>query len=173
LPDAREVRLREVQMLTGKNAKRVSRTYVQHVPEPPGRIFPLLCPVREHDWVPGWTADVLYSDSGYAEDGCVFRTEHTELGETVWTITRRDESSRTIEFALVSLGKVAGRLQIALSPTGEGTACSVTYTFTSLGPEGDAYLDAFTADAYAAKMERWERAITHYLATGTILGHDA
>ena len=40
----------------------------------PARVFPLLCPVREAEWLPGWHAEVLHSASGLAELGCVFRT---------------------------------------------------------------------------------------------------
>ena len=49
-----------------------SLRFVHRVPAPPAEVFPLLCPVREHDWVEGWQAEVLHSESGVAELGCVF-----------------------------------------------------------------------------------------------------
>lgn len=46
----------------------------QHVSAEPEAIFPLLCPVREFDWIPTWDCDLVYTGSGIAEEGCVFRT---------------------------------------------------------------------------------------------------
>lgn len=33
---------------------RVSRTYTQQLCAEPEEVFPLLCPVREADWIEGW-----------------------------------------------------------------------------------------------------------------------
>ncbi|TKJ19417.1 MAG: hypothetical protein CEE43_15405 [Promethearchaeota archaeon Loki_b32] len=54
----------------------------------PEKIFPLLCPAREADWIPGWDAELIYTNSGYAEDKCVFRTNKSNsAGEGLWTFT--------------------------------------------------------------------------------------
>ena len=44
----------------------------------PDRVFPLLCPVQEALWLPGWCAEILHSESGVAELGCVFRTHDAD-----------------------------------------------------------------------------------------------
>ena len=31
----------------------------------PENIFPLLCPAREADWIPGWDSELIYTKSGY------------------------------------------------------------------------------------------------------------
>jgi hypothetical protein len=51
--------------------------------------FPLLCPAREADWIPGWEADILHSDSkGYVSEKCIFRTVKTNpTGEGLWVFT--------------------------------------------------------------------------------------
>ena len=38
----------------------------------PEKIFPLLCPVREMDWIPEWAPKLVISDSGVMEPGCIF-----------------------------------------------------------------------------------------------------
>lgn len=54
----------------------------------PEIIFPLLCPAREADWIPGWDSELVYTKSGYAEDKCVFRTTKANYtGEGLWTFT--------------------------------------------------------------------------------------
>jgi len=68
-------------------APRVSFDLVVPVAGPPRDVFPLLCPVREHDWIPHWSGELIYSDSGVAELGCVFRTT-ASAGEETWTVSR-------------------------------------------------------------------------------------
>jgi hypothetical protein len=36
---------------------------------PVEQVFPLLCPVRECDWLEGWNCTLLHSGSGLAEKG--------------------------------------------------------------------------------------------------------
>ena len=45
----------------------------------PNKAFPLLCPTLEADWVPGWEAELIYTQSGYAEDKCVFKTADKDI----------------------------------------------------------------------------------------------
>ena len=45
---------------------RAIRTYVQDLAAPPERVFPLLCPVRETEWVEGWDPLFVASASGLA-----------------------------------------------------------------------------------------------------------
>jgi hypothetical protein len=40
--------------MTDFRGKRVVHEYKQHNVAPPEKVFPLLCPVREGDWAPGW-----------------------------------------------------------------------------------------------------------------------
>jgi hypothetical protein len=44
----------------------MQKEFVFEVAAPPDRVFPLLCPVRERDWLEGWEADMVYSASGVA-----------------------------------------------------------------------------------------------------------
>src|SRR6185312_15911284 len=55
-------------------AKRVSRTYTQQLIGSPASVFPLLCPVREADWIQGWDPLLVVSESGVAEPDCAFVT---------------------------------------------------------------------------------------------------
>jgi hypothetical protein len=61
-------------------------------------VFPLLCPVREYDWIDVWSCDVIYSESGIAELGCVFLTDLPGRGTETWVVTRF-EPEFVIEFA--------------------------------------------------------------------------
>ena len=59
-------------------ATRVTHEYSQTNDAPPEKVFPLLCPVREEEWVPGWQGRVIYSQSGVAESSCVFATPNED-----------------------------------------------------------------------------------------------
>ena len=47
--------------------KRVTRTYTQGLAGTPEVVFPLLCPVREADWIDGWDPVLVASETGVAE----------------------------------------------------------------------------------------------------------
>ncbi len=149
---------------------RVRRTYRQHLDAPPDRVFPLLCPVREVDWVPGWEPSLVLSASGVAEADCVFVTPG-EAGEAVWVVTRHDASAHVVEFVKVTPGHTVGRIRVQLHPEGpQQTAAEVTYQYTALGEKGEAFVRGFTEAAYADFMRAWERQLNHYLRTGEKLG---
>lgn len=156
--------------MSTQNAKRVTRTHTQTIQGSSDRVFPLLCPVRERDWLDGWTADIVYSDSGVAEQGCVFRTGHDAEPDTIWTIAIREEDPKRLVFVMTTPGVRVGRLQIDVADLdGDRSSVAIEYTFTSLGAEGDAFVASFTEEIFQAKMDWWERAMNHYLATGECL----
>ena len=96
------------------DAKRVSHEYTQTNDAPPEKVFPLLCPVREADWVPGWQYHLIYSGSGLAEDGCVFSTPNDAGPKTVWMVTHYDPTALRIAFAWIEPGMMATQIRIAL-----------------------------------------------------------
>ena len=63
-----------------RTRKRVQFSHPQLVKAKPEEIFPLLCPVREYDWIPEWDCTMVYSESGIAERGCVFQTDRESDG---------------------------------------------------------------------------------------------
>ena len=151
-------------------SKRVSYEYTQTNDAPPEKVFPLLCPVREADWVPGWQSRMIYSESGVAEDGCVFTTPNGSCPETVWMITHYDPVAFEIAFAWVEPGKIATQIRITLSqaPVGK-TSARICYFYTGLSPEGNAVLDRYTTEWFQSKMQSWEKAINHFLRHGSLI----
>jgi len=147
-----------------RKPNRVARSYVQRLTAPPARVFPLLCPVREADWIDGWDPVVVMTESGVAEPGCVFITRAAPA-DAIWIVTRHDPSA-VVEMLKISPGVTACRLTIELEATASGSNARVTYEHTSLGPEGDAFLRGFTEAFYEQFMRDWVARLNHYLATG-------
>lgn len=69
-------------------------------------------------------------------------------------------------------GVTARRIAIRLRATPDGSEAEVTYCQTSLGPEGDAVVGAFTEDFYVPFMQAWETRLNHSLRHGTALRDD-
>ena len=148
------------------NAMRVAHEAVLTISALPEAVFPLLCPVREAEWVPGWQYRLVYSQSGVAELGCVFTTPNDDGSETVWIVTGYVPPER-IEFAWVWPERIATRLEIALAPApGHMTSVTLRYTYTSLSPTGDDILRRYDEAWFAEKMHRFEEALNRYLQTG-------
>lgn len=147
---------------------RVTRTYTQRLVAPPDAVFPLLCPVREADWIPGWDPLLVISASGLAEPDCIFVTS-SQPSDALWYVTRHEPQAGLVEMIRVTPAVTACRLTIRLRATAAGCEADVTYSHTSLGPQGDDFVASFTEDFYRRFMQEWESKLNHYLRHGTAL----
>ena len=152
-------------------ARRVSHEYTQTNDAPPETVFPLLCPVREADWVPGWQYKLIYSKSGVAEAGCVFTTPNDDGTETTWLVTEYDPATFRIAFAWVNPGQVAAQIEIYLTRKKQDTTTAlIRYTYTGLSRAGNQEVGRYDKKWFEQKMRGWEAAINHYLRTGKAMG---
>ncbi len=135
----------------------------------PETVFPLLCPIREYDWIDTWKCRLIYSDSGYAELDCVFKTDFPADGpEDAWVVCRH-EPPRRIEFVRVNPLR-AIRYTICLREALPGrTEADWSQVFTGLNEEGDALVRSLDAAAFSRRMDELEKMLNHYLATGQML----
>ena len=133
-------------------ARRIARRKVFEVAGPPGMVFPLLCPVREREWLEGWKADVVYSDSGVAEENAVFTSENPLLGDAVYVVSRHQPPRGRIQFTVFYPGTCVQKLEIELQPVGEGgTRLDWSRLFTGLSPRGNALIDQITEEVFEAQ----------------------
>ena len=147
---------------------RASRRYIQHLVASPAAVFPLLCPVREADWIDGWDPVRVVSSSGVAERDCAFITE-TATHNAIWYITRHEPENGFVEMLKITPGLTACRISIVVRGVGTGSEAEICYTHTSLGDEGDTFVAGFTEAWFREFMQDWETRINHYLTTGTRL----
>lgn len=147
---------------------RVTRSYTQRLVAGPSAVFPLLCPVREADWVDGWNPSSVVTRSGVAETDCVFVTPATP-NDAIWYVTRHEPANGFVEMLKITPLVTACRLAIQLRPIATGSEAVITYTHTSLGPEGDAFVASFTDEYYGQFMQNWETRINYYLEHGSAL----
>lgn len=149
--------------------RRVRFACSQTVHAEPEAIFPLLCPVLEYDWVPGWDCRLVYTESGVAEPGCVFQTDKPgDGGVDTWVVSHYEPDKR-IEFVRVNRLRTI-QYDIHLEPAGDGsTRLLWEQTITALDEAGDRHVDGLREEDFARMIESLEAMIEHYLSTGEML----
>jgi hypothetical protein len=135
-----------------------------------GELFPLLCPAREADWIPGWDCELVYTDSGYAEENCVFRTDESNpFGEGLWVFTGF-ETNRYVEFVRVQKDLVTSA-RITVTDNGDGTV-TATWNMISTGltEKGNKEIDKLSDDTHSGPVAKM---LGHYLKTGKTIKRSA
>jgi hypothetical protein len=138
---------------------RIAATHIMTLPAPPEKVYPLLCPVRERDWLPGWRCKMIYSSSGLAEKDCVFSVDSRGFGEEIWTCTQY-QPPREVSYVVTIPHVAVTHLTMW------------AYTATELSPDGSADLRRFEAKAFRSEGDGLQRMLTHYLRTGAMLAGD-
>lgn len=148
-------------------ANRVVHEFTQINDAPPEKVFPLLCPVREAEWVPQWQYRMIYSGSGIAERGCVFITPEEDGSESIWQCTEYQPEALRIAYDWVRPGLMAAQIHIQLEARDDGKSnAHVRYSYTALSEAGNAELHRMDRAWFEGKMNSWQTAINHYLQTG-------
>jgi hypothetical protein len=130
-------------------------------------VWPLLCPVREYDWIDVWDCELVHSESGVNELGCVFRTAFPSEGDRETWVTSRYEPPDRLEFVRVNSWR-AIRFVIELAPEPGGTRVAWTHHVTPLNAQGEAYVRA-KPEMFKARMTLLGKMLAHYLETGEML----
>jgi len=148
-------------------ARHIIRSFEQTIHADPARVFDLLCPVKEGEWLDGWDYTLLHSESGLAEEGCVFLSRQEGEKDTIWMITKRDVQKREIEFVRATPESRMARLSIAVAEKASNRSkVKITYVITALCEEGNKFLEAFTQENFEGGMKFWEASMNYYLETG-------
>ena len=158
-------------VISRKNTERRHFTYTQTIHADPEKIFPLICPVKEAEWLDNWAYDLHFSESGSAEKGCTFSTSHNgRKNDTLWYISEYDSKNMRINFVYFIPNIRITDIQLIIKALDK--SCSnvfIDYTHTSVSPEGDKNVAAMTEPDFIKHMKLWEDSVNHYLKTGTKL----
>ncbi len=161
---------------SGKRLSVCSRAVIR---APRSEIFTLCCPVREEEWIDGWskdTYDLVYTASGFNEKNCIFQECYTkrlffgEDGPTTWVTTVHEAATFSMEFLLV-FGDIAvlNRKACFAELEGRATACDCTDTMTLLSR----MMNRAELEDLAGKMKgflhfTWNT-LRHFCETGAVL----
>jgi hypothetical protein len=113
-------------------------------------VFPLLCPVREYEWIPGWSCELIHSRSGVIEPGCVFKTRQADTDLT-WYVAAHDPAHHHVDFVITAPNLFILRFSIDLEPAPRGCVARIVQEFTALSPATD--LDGIARDRMTESLE--------------------
>ncbi len=144
---------------------RVVREFQTKLDGKPEEIFPLLCPVREYDWIQQWQCDMVYSKSGFAELGCVFTTDFGDAyGRETWVVCHY-KPNESITFVRTGLRRTT-RYEISLTPVESRASILWRQEITGLDKKGEQLVERYTQDAFEKIMQPLNGMLNHYLKTG-------
>ncbi len=151
------------------SGKRIKISFQGIIKASSDKIFPLLCPTREEEWIDGWDADaykLISSKSGFNEKNCVFQENFTkkfffkEDGPTTWLTAVYEPEQFLLEFLLIFDDiAVMNRAIRLVKSKDHTTTCQWTDTITSFnGP---------WSECKRQRLETQLKAFSYYL--GVIL----
>ncbi len=139
--------------------------------------FALACPVAELKWIDGWSFDLIYSESGINETGCVFLEPSTGLSmlrlpsaNTYWYCNCYDTEQHVFEVVWITLDLTIANWVLRMTDLGGGqTRVSWNLSYTGLGEAGNRLIGEAELDK---RMKRGlgflATALKHYVETGEL-----
>jgi hypothetical protein len=129
---------------------------------PVDRALPLFGAVRERDWAPDWSPDIIWPTPAVDREGMVFSVAHGEK-TALWVNTALDPAARRVQYVCLLPGIVATVITIALTGHDRHTRVSVRYERTALALEANHLVEEMAAHDRAAGPV-WQRQIRQYLS---------
>ena len=141
--------------------ERVLRSHSFDLAMPLSAAFPLFEPEGERAWAPGWDPQYVYPADGRPEKGMVFVTDANDE-ETLWLVLRHEPGAGAVEYARVTPGNRVAIVRVQCDAIDAGsTRVTVSYEYTGLSEEGNAYVRSMDEGAYRAFIESWGEMIRH------------
>jgi hypothetical protein len=151
-------------------AKKVQRSHTVKLLAPPGQVFPLLCPVREEEWIPGWedeTYELIFSKSGFNETGCIFKTHFKSAADSFWTCLKFDRKHFEVEFLVHVVGLEMRRFTIRLKQNDDkSTNAQFIMSTTALSASGNELVENLTEAVYVKFITGFETMLNYYFQHG-------
>ena len=169
MPSSHHARPRHADRPDDRTARHPRRRFVVDLrqPAPAAEVFPQLCPTREYDWIEYWRCRLLYSESGFGEEDCIFATD-LESHE-MWVVTRYEPPER-IEFCIITDDEVIVRLKIRVSDRGDGTSdLRWERIYTAIGPRGRDRVLELASDGVEGRMREVNARLAYFLTHGEML----
>lgn len=142
--------------------KRASVAFQRTFNTSPEKLFRLLCPTTEYDWIPNWNCELLHSNSGRAEYNAVLRTSFFGP-EEIWVCTRY-EPNKAIDYSRTSRD-LSGKMDISLTDNRDGTVTG-KWVMTASALNGDGNTMVAGLESARQHVEELLEALAHYVNTG-------
>ena len=150
--------------------RRAHFTHIQNYTATIDELFPLLCPVRESDYLTRWACDIIYLKSGLIEIGGVFTTSfpHDGPDKDVWIVSRY-EPDQFIQFVRVN-GWRSIIYNIEVQAAGEGKITLFwEQIITGLNDKGNVVIKTLREEDFKSMLDDMEQRLQYYLDAGEIM----
>ena len=157
-------------------AKRMQVTQEGRINAPVDQVFPLACPYEEYKWIDGWDCEIIYSESGKVEDGCIFTEKRSlpllhdaEGGVTTWYAVLYDPDDFRLHFVLLTDISVI-KYKIEMEAAGDGeTLVKLDLLLTARNQRGNTFIVSDGRKKVSAMLMGLGRMLKHYCETGEML----
>ena len=162
---------------TGSNRKqRVDSSLNDTINAPADKIFKLCCPREELKWIQDWEYDLVYSDSGFNENNCMFYEMVSaepfimEALPTLWVTTCHDPVNRVIHFLLFTESKCVRRFELEFEESDNNTTkANWKMMFTSIDADGPGRPDTEIGAILQGMLRLLFSKLKYYSETGKML----
>ncbi len=128
------------------------------------RVFPLLCPKKEEEWIPGWECEVIFSESGYNEEGAIFKTIKAYGTELIWHTNAYDKDAGLVDFLITANGLFLFRFIIRVTKKNGLLILNFDQTFTSISEKGKQFIREYESDNFQSRVDKLKKLMDDYLA---------
>jgi hypothetical protein len=147
---------------------------------PVDRVFPLVCPVEEYRWIPGWKCNLVNCPGDRAELGTVFEEIFSApfligsfRGTTTWTVVAHDPESHKIHFRLDN-GISSSVYRVELEDNGEGgTIGTLDFTYKAINRKGNRLIAKNMEGKLHIMLSMLNAMLQHYCESGEMLSFPA
>ncbi len=153
-------------MKNNNKATRIIKTHKIKLNADAKTVFLLLCPAKEADWIEGWDkiCNIIYTESGIAEEGCVFETNKQPEGKAIWICSHYNFNNTTIEYIKHVENKAIIKWKMEVKEDSQNaSSILVNYNITGLTDEGNEYATNFMEVTFPIFMKSIEDGINHYI----------
>jgi hypothetical protein len=156
--------------------RRVYCTHTEEIHAPAGKVFPLLCPVKEYDWIDNWHCRIFFTRSGTNEEGCIF-TEGImgpvlagSAVNSTWITNCYDEEKHHIQFVIFVQDLAVVRYDVTLDDGDSGrTRVVMDFEITAMNDEIGRLSDEEIRARLMGIVAFLSKALKHYCETGEML----
>ena len=126
-------------------------------------------------WIDGWRCNMVYSESGKVEKGCIFAESmsapflgYTE-GSTTWPTALHDKKGHRVHFVLITPISVAQYEIHMAAASEETTVANLDLMLTGTSEKGNAFIEGEAKDKTRAMLAGLARMLKHYCESGEML----
>jgi hypothetical protein len=158
---------------------RLCLSYQEEIDAPAEKVFPLICPVAEYDWIENWDCVMIFLKSGRNEEGCIFTEQITGpviFGAPVpatWVTNRYDPENHHIQFVIFARDSAVIRYDFRLKRLGKAKTCAeMDFEFTAMSKEVITPDEEAIREKLLVTITFISKSLKHYCETGEMLKAD-